>query len=232
MNVFDGLKMPKVIFDTTSKLNGRIRVVEVGKTRKLIVDNSIQSINPDSPACAKLFLGQIVNSLKERVEDPGTIKRVLILGMGGGTMAYLLSKTFPGVEIVSVEYDEIMVDVAKRFFNLDATPNHRVIVDDALKVVVEPEEFDISLGSFNVLIVDIFNGEKYPDLAKTGNFIGAIKRLVAPGGHLIFNRVYTEEHQEDVNTFIQGVEEFIGDTETEVVAGYTNSDNILVFGRV
>ena len=232
MNVFDDLKMPKVVYDITSKLNGRIRVVDVGKTRKLIVDNSIQSINVDSPACSKLFLGQLVNSLKRRVTDPSSIHRILILGMGGGTMATLLSRTFPGVEITSVEYDKVMVDIAKKFFDLDSIPNHKIIVDNALKVVVEPESFDIVPASFNAVIVDIFNGEEYPDLGETGNFISAVKSLVAPGGYLIFNRVYTEDHQEDVNLFIQDLEEFIGDTETEIVAGYTNSDNILVFGRV
>ncbi len=232
MNIFDGLKTPKVILDTTSKLNGRIRVVEVGSTRKIIVGNIIQSLNPDSPACSKLVWGQLVNSLKERVVDPKTIKRVLILGMGGGTIAHLLSRNFPGVEIVSIEYDGVMVDIAKKYFNVDSIPNHKIIVDNALKVVVEPENFGISQGSFDVLIVDIFNGDRYPDLGKTGNFIAAVKRLVAPGGFLVFNRIYTEEHQEDVNLFIQGLEEFIGDTESEIVAGYTNSDNILVFGRV
>jgi len=54
MNIFEGLKMPRVIYNVESKLNGRIRVVEVGSTRKIFVGNFIQSINPDSPSCAKL----------------------------------------------------------------------------------------------------------------------------------------------------------------------------------
>ena len=229
MNIFDGLKMPKVILDTESKLNGRIRVVDVGRTRKIIIDNIIQSINPDSPACPKLVWGHLAESLKKRMPNA---EKTLILGLGGGTLAHLISRNFPGVEIVSVEWDKTMIDIAKKYFDLDSIPNLRIICDDALRVVVEPEKFDLIPGSFDVLIVDIFNGSKYPDLGKTGNFIAAVKRLVKSGGLLIFNRIYTEEHQEDVNLFINGLDEFFGEIDSEVVAGYTNSDNIIIFGKV
>jgi len=67
MNIFEGLKMPRVIYNVESKLNGRIRVVEVGSTRKIFVGNFIQSINPDSPSCAKLCWGQLVESLKKEL---------------------------------------------------------------------------------------------------------------------------------------------------------------------
>jgi len=158
--------------------------------------------------------------------------KVLILGMGGGTISHLISRNYPNTEIISVEYDEVMIDIAKKFFNIDSIPNHRIINDDALRVVIEPENYEISLGSLDVLIVDIFNGDKFPDLGKTGNFITAIKKLVKPGGFLVFNRIYKEEYQEDVKIFIDNLGNYIKDIESEVVAGYTNSDNIIIFGRV
>jgi len=229
MNIFEGLKMPRVIYNVESKLNGRIRVVEVGSTRKIFVGNFIQSINPDSPSCAKLCWGQLVESLRKRVTE---MDKVLILGMGGGTIPHLISRNYPNTEIISVEYDEVMIDIAKKFFNIDSIPNHRIINDDALRVVIEPENYEISLGSLDVLIVDIFNGDKFPDLGKTGNFITAIKKLVKPGGFLVFNRIYKEEYQEDVKIFIDNLGNYIKDIESEVVAGYTNSDNIIIFGRV
>jgi spermidine synthase len=229
MGVFDGLKIPRIIYETDSKLNGHIRVVEVGSTRKILVDNIAQSISCNSPSIAKLYWGQLADSLKKKTPD---IKRVLILGLGGGTLVHLISKNFPNAEIVSVEYDPVMVDISKRYFDLDQVLNHRIIQDDAMKVVIEPEEYDIAPSSFDVLIVDILNGETFPDLGKTGNFIAAIKRLVTSGGYIIFNRIFTEDHQEDVHLFIEYVETFLGETESEIVAGYTNSDNILIFGKV
>lgn len=229
MGVFDGLKLPRVIYETESKLNGNIKVVEVGSTRKILVDNISQSISCNSPSINKLYWGQLVNSLKEK--NP-KVENVLILGLGGATLVHLISKSFPEAKIASVEYDPVMIDISKRYFDLDQVPNHRIIQDDAMKVVVEPEEFEIDPGSIDVLIVDILNGEVFPDLGKTGNFIAAIKRLVVSGGYIIFNRIYTEDHQDDVNNFIEYVESFLGETESEIVAGYTNSDNILIFGKV
>ena len=229
MSVFDGLKMPKVIADIQSELNGRVRIVDVGSTRKMIVDNTIQSINPDSPSCSKLYWGQLVRSLKERFPE---VEKILVLGMGGGTIAHLISRNYPGVEITSVEYDEEMVDIAKKYFNVESIPNHKIIREDALRVVVEPEEYDIALGGFDVLIVDVLNGDKYPDLGRTGNFIAAVKRLVRTGGMLVFSRIYTEGFQDEVNIFVDSLEGYFTDVETEVVAGYSNSDNLLIFGKV
>jgi len=41
--------------------------------------------------------------------------KVLILGMGGGTIPHLISRNYPNTEIISVEYDEVMIDIAKSF---------------------------------------------------------------------------------------------------------------------
>lgn len=230
MSVFDGLKMPKVIYETDSEINGLIRIVDVGSsTRRLVVGNTIQSLNSDSPACPKLYWGQLVNSLKNR--SP-VLEKCLILGLGGGTIAHLLSKSYPGIEITSVEIDSTMIDISRKFFDLDSIPNHKIIQGDALRVVIEPEEYDITPAYFDLLIVDFLVEDTYPDLGKTGNFISAIKRLVRSEGKIVFNRIYTEAYQEDVNIFIDNLENNFAEVDSEVVAGYTNSDNILIFGKV
>lgn len=229
MTIFDSLKYPKVIYEVESKLNGKVRVVEIGRTRKLIADNVLQSINVASPSCSKLFPGKAAEII---LREAPNAKSILLLGLGGGTVATILSKKLPEAKLVSVEFDPVIIDVAKKYFGLDLITNHRVIEADALRVVVEPEEFDLTQSSFDVLFVDIYVGDQYPDLGKTGNFIAAIKRLVTAGGLIIFNRIYTEKHQEEVDDFVHQVEGFLGDTKSEVVAGYTNSDNILIYGRV
>jgi spermidine synthase len=156
----------------------------------------------------------------------------MILGLGGGTMAHLLSKTFPDTKITSVEIDPVMVGIARDYFDIDNIPNHKVLVTDAMRVVVEPDKYDLSNYYFDAAIVDIYNGEKYPDLGKSGNFIAALKKLIKPGGVIIFNRIYLDRHQDEVNTFIEYISGFLSSVKLLVVAGYTNSDNILILGRV
>ncbi len=229
MTVFDGIKIPKVLFETQSKYNGTIQVMQVGSTRKIKVDRVEQSINHEAESCKWLVWGKVIELLKE--EEP-SLKNVLVLGMGGGTIPHLLAKNFPGVEITSVEIDPVMVDVAKQYFDLDQIPNHRIIIDDALRVVVEPEVFNLAQSSFQALIVDIFIGEKYPDLGSSGNFISAVKKMVTSGGLIIFNRIYVSSHQDEVNTFVEYISNYFKNVKCLIVAGHTNSDNILIYGRV
>ncbi len=229
MNIFDGIQLPKIIYEADSKYNGKIQVWELGKLRKIKVDKIDQSISHKSTSANRLVWGKVVEVLSENLPD---LKKLLILGLGGGTMAHLISEKCGAPEITSVEIDPVMVDVAKQFFDLDTIPNHRVILADALRVVIEPEEYQLMPESFDALVVDIFQGEKYPDLGKSGNFIASLKKLTKPNGLIIFNRIYLDHHQDDVNLFIEYLGDFLRDVTCLVVAGYTNSDNVLIYGRV
>lgn len=228
-SLLSAIKPIKKLYETESQYNGHVEVLEVGRTKKIKVDGIDQSLNHEAPSCSKLVWGKAVALLKKLEPE---LNNVLILGLGGGTMAHLISRQFNSPEIVSVELDPVMIDIAKRFFDIEKIPNHRIINDDALRVVVSPEEFDIQPKSFQALIVDIYVGDKYPDLGKSGNFISSLKNLVSPGGLIIFNRIYIEKHQDDVNLFCDTLEDFLLDVNTEIVAGYTNSDNVLIYGRV
>ncbi len=226
---FQGLMLPKVVYSTVSDKNGQIDVVQIGKTRKIKVDGKEQSLNWDAPSARRLVWGRVIDVLKQN--EPN-LKNILILGLGGATVQHLINKDFPDTQIVSIDIDPIMVDIARKYFDLEGISNHRVIVDDACRVIVEPENFDLYKQSFQVAFVDIYIGSKYPELGKSGNFVSAIKNMVSPGGLVIFNRMYTKEHQDEVNYFIDFIQEFFHDVQTLVVAGYTNSDNVLIYGRV
>ncbi len=229
MNIFTGLASPKVIYETDSQYNGHIKIVEFGDIRKIVVDNISQSISYNAKSTSRLYWGKVIQILKENFP---TLENVLLLGLGGGTLVHLISNNFPNVHITSVELDPIMVDIANNYFDVDKIPNHKVIVEDALRVVVEPLRYGLQGMEFNALIVDIYVGEKYPDLGKSGNFISAVKSLIRPGGLIIFNRIYSEDHQEDVNIFIDYVSGFFSNVKNLVVAGYTNSDNVLIYAKV
>lgn len=228
MNIFTGIQSPKVIYETDSKYNGHIKVVQFGSTLKIKVDGIDQSLNPDSPACARLYWGKVIEVLKENAPD---MKNMLILGLGGGTIPHLVSRSFPDTKMTAVELDPTMVDIARQYFEIDKIPNLRVINDDAMRVVIEPDQFEIPEHSFDVMLVDIYVGQKYPDLGKSGNFVAALKKLMKTNGLLVFNRIYVDEHQDEVNTFIDYLENQLANVKCTVVAGYTNSDNILIYGR-
>ena len=54
MTVFSDVTPPKVVFETTSPLNGKIKVLEKGKTRRLIADGVTQSVNRGSGVAGRM----------------------------------------------------------------------------------------------------------------------------------------------------------------------------------
>jgi len=227
MTVFSKLKLPTLIYEAESPVNGKIQVYETEKTRKLVVAGVTQSVNHTSPLAQRMCWGKIVSVIEEAL---GTPNRVLLLGLGGATVPWLLTHKFPSVSIVSVEFDPMIVEATRKYFDLDKIPNHRVIVDDALRVVTLPEEFGLSPNEFDCVIVDTFVGEIYPELGNSGTFFAGVKKFLAPGGLAIFNRIYLKHHQADVNNFIENVSDNFREVKSLVVAGKTNSDNVIIFG--
>ncbi len=227
--VFENLQFPKRIYHTTSDYNERIEVFQAGKTRSLAVNNNVQSTNWDSPFAKKRVWGKMVDFVKEQCPEATS---VLILGLGGGTECHLFSKEMPKLQMVVVEIDKVMIDVAKEFFDLDTIPNLKVICADAFRIISEPDKFDLHPSSFDVVIVDFYCGDKYPELATSGSFLVGIKRFVRPGGLIVFNRVYYGHHQRDVDEFYDLIKEAYGNVGNVAIPGRTNSDNILIYAEV
>ncbi len=226
---FESLKFPKLIFETVSDYSGKIEVFQAGKTRSLAVDRYVQSINWDSPFVEKRVWGVLASLIQEKRPEA---KSALILGLGGGTLCHLISKAMPKVQMVAIEIDKVMIDVAKEYFDLDSIPNLKIIRDDAFRVIAESEKYDIHKDSFDVVVMDIYSGGEYPELASSGTFFSGLKRLVRPGGLLVFNRIYFGSHQHEVDEFCNLLREVFGDVHKKTVPGRTNSDNVLIYVEV
>lgn len=228
MSVFDGLNLPKTLYQSSSEYNSDLSVVQIGKTRRLRSDGLTQSVNWDSPVCKRMYWGKAVEIMKEN--EPN-MRSIIILGLGGATLAHLIAQEFPGIYIASIEIDKEVIKIANEYFDADKVPNHHIFAADAMGIISMPEEYGFQPFSFDALFVDIYCGEKYPDLGKSGTFLAGLERLVKPAGLIMFNRIYREHHQDEVNTFIEAVEEQLYDVKSVIVAGRTNADNVIIFGR-
>lgn len=228
MTVFDGLILPKTVYECDSDVNGHILVIDVGKTRKLSVNGIVQSVNSDSPVSDKMYWGRAVEGYKDFFPE---VSNMLILGMGGGTLLHLFARAFPGIHMTAVELDPEMVRIAEEYFGVKDVPNVHVIIGDALKVLASPESYNVPYYSFDSVFIDIYVGDKYPDLGETGTFISGLKKVVKKEGWVVFNRLYWDYHQDDVNVFIEDLHLHFKEIKSIVVAGKTNSDNVLIFCR-
>jgi spermidine synthase len=82
---------------------------------------------------------------------PRRHRRVLLLGVGGGSVARALRALDAEAEIVGVEYDAQVLRLARRHFGLDAL-RLELVVDDALDYLSRERR------SFDLIVEDLFIG--------------------------------------------------------------------------
>jgi len=111
------------------------------------------------------------------------IKRVLVVGMGSGSGPKRLLSDFPGVQVDSVELDPVVVQVAKRYFELRDDPRHRIFVQDGRQYVRRADT------AYDLIVMDAYFAEGVPFHLVTREFFQQTKAKLAPGGIVAANVV-------------------------------------------
>lgn len=136
---------------------------------------------------AKLTMaGLIVNP------DP---ERILVVGLGGGTLPKTLHQLYPEAQIDSVEIDPAVVEVAERYFDFEESENVKVIARDGRVFVKQAQRFN---REYDFIILDAFNGDYIPEHLMTKEWLEEVKSVLADGGVVIANtfsssRLYNNE---------------------------------------
>lgn len=104
--------------------------------------------------------------------------RTLILGLAGGTAATGIQRAWPGADILGVELDPAVVEVARDRFGLKDV---RVAVADARRFI------DTSTEQHDVAIVDLYSAAMIPFFTATQEFFAAVAMRLAPGGVAMMN---------------------------------------------
>jgi spermidine synthase len=105
----------------------------------------------------------------------------LILGLGGGTIATLLTQRWGCLPITGVERDPAVVFLAQHEFGLDRLPNVRIEVADAFAYLRE------CATRYDVLCVDLYTAGKLAHGVLAGPFLRDVARCLTPEGTAIFN---------------------------------------------
>jgi len=111
----------------------------------------------------------------------GAPRRVLIVGLGGGTIPSFLHKHYPRTMIDVVDIDPDVVDVAKRFFGFREDATLRAHVADGRRFIEQCRE------PYDVIFLDAFGSENVPYHLATREFLEAVRRALAPGGVAVGN---------------------------------------------
>ena len=115
-------------------------------------------------------------------------ERVLIIGLGGGTLPMALRAMDPGVIIDTIEIDPAVVRVAATYFGFQPDDGSRVIEQDAR---VFGKRAKLRGSEYDLIILDAFNGDYIPEHLMTAEFLEEMRALLAPDGMLIANTFAT-----------------------------------------
>ena len=112
---------------------------------------------------------------------PPEVRRVLMIGLGGGSISSYLGRFMPDVIIDTVEVDPGVITAAKTYFGMIATPRVRYHEGDGRVFLNRNRE------TYDLILVDAFHGGYVPFHLLTREFYTLVKQRLAPGGAAAFN---------------------------------------------
>ncbi len=121
------------------------------------------------------------------------VKRVLLLGLGGGRHVREVEKAFPNAAITAIEWDPAMVAIAKKVAGWHTEPT--IVVGDVYDVVPT-----LPSHAYDLICIDAFFGDTPEPRIAEGNTLQALQKILAPNGTILIN---ISRHLEFISAFEQ-----------------------------
>ncbi|MGE5589830.1 MAG: fused MFS/spermidine synthase [Bacillota bacterium] len=158
-----------------------IRVMDDGQSRYLRFDDSWQSgMYLDDPFRTR-FLYTDYFTLPYALGL--TPKKVLFIGLGGGSTPKHYWKMDPEVQVDVAEIDPEVVRVARRYFALPDDPRLTVTAQDGRLFLEQSQE------KYDLIALDAYYADSIPFQLTTREFLEIVKAHLAPGGVVAANLI-------------------------------------------
>jgi spermidine synthase len=153
---------------------------------------------------------------------PQDVKRVLMLGLGGGAIPTYLGRFLPDATIDTVELDPGVIDVAKKYFGVRETSKSHFYESDGRVFLNRHSE------PYDLILVDAFTGSYIPFHLMTKEFYRLVRDRLAPHGVAAFNIIPdTKLYDSNVRT-LQAAFDRVDLYHTGVY--HSGADSVIVIG--
>jgi spermidine synthase len=115
-------------------------------------------------------------------------QRILIIGLGGGTLPLAFNDLFPTAEIDVLEIDQAVVNVAEEYFYFEENDQMKVTVEDGRVFI---KRAGIRNQKYDYIVLDAFSGDYIPEHMLTEEFLEEVKSIMTDDGVLVANTFST-----------------------------------------
>jgi spermidine synthase len=173
-------------------------------------------VKPGDPEFLGLPYTRVALTGMALCEEP---RRILVVGLGGGTLPAFLRRHYPDAVIDAVDIDPEVALVAREHFGFREDDRMRIHVADGRKFIESVRQ------PYDAIFLDAFGSDAVPGHLTTQEFLRAVRRAVTPGGVVIGNvwdRAYNRLYDSMVRTYREVFDELY-------VVGVVDSGNRILF---
>lgn len=172
----------KILFQKDS-LYSHIRVEDTGGIRTLWFNNAPQTtMQITQPYAGAFEYTEFFHA--SHAFKPG-LKKVLVLGLGGGSIPKAFVARYPDVSVTCVEIDPVVLDVARNYFYLPDSERLQVVIDDARRYLARTST------NFDAIFIDAYLADYYgayvPFHLATKEFFELVAKRLTSGGVVAYN---------------------------------------------
>jgi len=108
-------------------------------------------------------------------------RRILIVGLGGGTVPGYFHSQFPEMAVDVVEIDKEVLEVAKTYCGFKEDARMHVFVEDGRDFI------ENCCDRYDIIVLDSFDSETIPRHLLTLEFLQAVRNALTPKGIVVAN---------------------------------------------
>src|SRR2546422_8270281 len=166
-----------VIYEKASRYNTIVVTEDHKGMRTLLFERGggRQSVvKPGDPDHLELPYARVALAGLALCEEP---RRILVVGLGGGTLPMFLRTHYPAATIDVAEIDPDVVDVAKKFFGFREDERMRAQGGDGRQFIENARQ-----AEYDVIFLDAFGARDVPKQLTTQEFLQITRRALVPNG--------------------------------------------------
>lgn len=160
---------------------GLLEVIDLDGVRSLYFGTRACQTSMSLADPAALTLAYTRSMLAALMFQPAP-ERILLIGLGGGSLARFLLRHFPNAEITCIETRASVVELARTHFHLPTQERLTVHIGDGADFLASCPGH-----AFDLILIDAFDSVGVHPSVCTPEFHAAARRALAPGGVMSMN---------------------------------------------